>query len=40
MEYYASRVGNGPAMTQAIFSLLYARLGDSAKSFHFLKTAI
>ncbi|MET0391686.1 MAG: glycoside hydrolase family 65 protein [Chitinophagaceae bacterium] len=37
LEYYAPRVGNGPAMTQAIFALLYARLGDSAKAFHFFK---
>jgi trehalose/maltose hydrolase-like predicted phosphorylase len=37
VEYYAARVGNGPAMTQAIFSLLYARLGDSAKAYHYFK---
>lgn len=37
LEYYAPRVGNGPAMTQAIFALLYARLGDSARAFHFFK---
>jgi protein-glucosylgalactosylhydroxylysine glucosidase len=37
LEYYAPRVGNGPAMTQAIFALLYARLGDSSKAFHFFK---
>ena len=37
LEYYSSRVGDGPAMTQAIFALLYARLGDSAKAFHFFK---
>jgi trehalose/maltose hydrolase-like predicted phosphorylase len=37
LEYYAPRVGNGPAMTQAIFALLYARLGDSAKAFYFFK---
>lgn len=37
LEYYAPRIGNGPAMTQAIFALLYARLGDSARAFHFFK---
>jgi trehalose/maltose hydrolase-like predicted phosphorylase len=32
LDYYKSRVGDGPAMTQAIFAILYARLGmpDSA----------
>jgi trehalose/maltose hydrolase-like predicted phosphorylase len=32
LEYYKPRVGDGPAMTQAIFAILYARLGkpDSA----------
>jgi trehalose/maltose hydrolase-like predicted phosphorylase len=41
LEYYESRVPNQgtPAMTQAIFSLLYARLGDAEKSFHFFKDA-
>lgn len=33
LEYYESRVGNGPAMTHAIFSILYARLGDGEKAF-------
>ncbi|RYZ53936.1 MAG: glycoside hydrolase family 65 protein [Sphingobacteriales bacterium] len=37
LEYYAPKVGNGPAMTQAIFALLYARLGDSAKAWHYFK---
>ena len=37
LEYYAPRIGNGPAMTQAIFTLLYARLGDGAKAFEFFK---
>ena len=33
LEYYESRIGEGsPAMTHAIFALLYARLGDSAKA--------
>ena len=27
LEYYRPRVGDGPAMTQAIFAILYARLG-------------
>jgi protein-glucosylgalactosylhydroxylysine glucosidase len=37
LEYYSSRVGNGPAMTQAIFALLYAQEGDTAKAYHFFK---
>jgi len=39
LEYYSTRVPNEgtPAMTQAIFALLYARLGDSEKAFHFFK---
>lgn len=34
LEYYEPRVGEGPAMTNAIFSILYSRLGqpDSALS--------
>ena len=36
-----SRVPNEgtPAMTQAIFALLYARLGDGEKAFHFFQDA-
>ena len=37
LEYYSPRVGNGPAMTQAIFALLYARQGDTTKAYHFFK---
>ena len=39
LEYYESRVPTEgtPAMTQAIFTLLYARLGDGEKAFHFFK---
>jgi len=39
LDYYSVRVPNEgtPAMTQAIFALLYARLGDSEKAFHFFK---
>ena len=39
LEYYSSRVPNEgtPAMTQAIFTLLYARLGDGEKAFHFFR---
>ncbi|MBC7828416.1 MAG: glycoside hydrolase family 65 protein [Chitinophagaceae bacterium] len=39
LEYYSTRVPNEgtPAMTQAIFSLLYSRLGDGEKAFHFFK---
>lgn len=33
LEYYESRVGEGsPAMTHAIFAILYARLGDAGKA--------
>jgi len=41
LEYYETRVPTEgtPAMTQAIFTLLYARLGDSEKAYHFLKDA-
>ncbi len=41
LEYYESRVPNEgtPAMTQAIFTLLYARLGDGAKAYHFFQDA-
>jgi trehalose/maltose hydrolase-like predicted phosphorylase len=39
LQYYETRVPNEgtPAMTQAIFSLLYARLGDGEKALHFFK---
>jgi trehalose/maltose hydrolase-like predicted phosphorylase len=41
LDYYSVRVPNEgtPAMTQAIFALLYARLGDTDKAFHFFKDA-
>lgn len=41
LEYYAVRVPDEgtPAMTQAIFSLLYSRLGDSEKAYKFFKEA-
>lgn len=41
LDYYSVRVPNEgtPAMTQAIFSLLYARLGDGEKAYHFFKDA-
>ena len=41
LEYYETRVPNEgtPAMTQAIFTLLYARLGDADKAYHFFKDA-
>ncbi len=41
LEFYSTRVPNEgtPAMTQAIFTLLYARLGDGAKAFHFFQDA-
>lgn len=39
LEYYESRVPTAgtPAMTQAIFTLLYARLGDKDKAWHWFK---
>jgi protein-glucosylgalactosylhydroxylysine glucosidase len=39
--YYQSRVPNQgtPAMTQAIFALLYARLGQGEMAYHFFKDA-
>lgn len=39
LDYYSTRVPNEgtPAMTQAIFALLYARLGDTDKATHFFK---
>ncbi|HKZ65440.1 MAG TPA: hypothetical protein VJ111_03750 [Chitinophagaceae bacterium] len=41
LEYYESRVPNEgtPAMTQAIFTLLYARLGNKDKAYHWFKDA-
>jgi len=41
LEYYETRVPNAgtPAMTQAVFALLYARLGDGQKAYHFFKDA-
>lgn len=39
LSYYETRVPNSgtPAMTQAIFCLLYARLGNPEKAYHFFK---
>ena len=39
LEYYETRVPNvgTPAMTQAVFALLYSRLGDGEKAFHWFK---
>ncbi len=41
LEYYETRVPNEgtPAMTQGIFTLLYARLGNKEKAFHWFKDA-
>jgi len=41
LEYYESRVPNEgtPAMTQAIFTLLYARLGNKEKAWQWFKDA-
>ncbi|HNP23612.1 MAG TPA: glycoside hydrolase family 65 protein [Panacibacter sp.] len=39
LDYYSTRVPNEgtPAMTQAIFALLYSRIGDADKAAHFFK---
>jgi trehalose/maltose hydrolase-like predicted phosphorylase len=39
LAYYETRVPDEgtPAMTQAVFTLLYARLGDGKKAFHFFQ---
>lgn len=41
LEYYEQRVPNEgtPAMTQAVFALLYARIGDGEKAYHWFKDA-
>jgi len=41
LEYYSTRIPDEgtPAMTQAIFTLLYARLGDKDKAWHWFKDA-
>jgi trehalose/maltose hydrolase-like predicted phosphorylase len=41
LEYYETRVPNEgtPAMTQAVFTLLYARLGDTSKAYHWFRDA-
>jgi trehalose/maltose hydrolase-like predicted phosphorylase len=41
LEYYETRVPaeGTPAMTQAVFTTLYARLGDGEKAYHWFKDA-
>jgi kojibiose hydrolase len=41
LEYYETRIPDEgtPAMTQAIFTLLYSRLGDKEKAYHWFKDA-
>ncbi|HEX3386895.1 MAG TPA: glycoside hydrolase family 65 protein, partial [Mucilaginibacter sp.] len=41
LEYYDTRIPNEgtPAMTQAVFALLYSRLGNGEKAYHFFKDA-
>lgn len=41
LEFYEHRVPDAgtPAMTQAVFALLYSRLGDGEKALHWLKEA-
>ncbi|MHA4808499.1 glycoside hydrolase family 65 protein [Flavitalea flava] len=38
LEYYQPRVGEGPAMTHAIFSILYSRLGLPDKAYQAFQT--
>ncbi|HEY4207511.1 MAG TPA: glycoside hydrolase family 65 protein [Puia sp.] len=37
LDYYQPRVGEGPAMTHAIFAILYSRLGSPEKAYQSLK---
>jgi len=37
LDYYEPRVGEGPAMTHAIFSILYERLGDPSRAYEDFK---
>lgn len=37
LEYYEPRVGEGPAMTHAIFAILHARLGEPDKAYKSFK---
>ncbi len=37
LEYYEPRIGEGPAMTHAIFAILYARLGEGDKAYKAFK---
>ncbi|MGV3528965.1 MAG: glycoside hydrolase family 65 protein, partial [Flavisolibacter sp.] len=41
LEYYETRVPDEgtPAMTQAVFALIYARLGNADKAFHWFQDA-
>ena len=41
LEYYETRIPNEgtPAMTQGIFALLYSRLGNGEKAYHYFKDA-
>jgi trehalose/maltose hydrolase-like predicted phosphorylase len=41
LEYYSTRIPDEgtPAMTQGIFALLYSRLGDGEKAYHWFKDA-
>ena len=41
LEYYKTRVPDAgtPAMTQAIFSLLYTRIGDNVNAYHWFRDA-
>lgn len=41
LKFYETKIPHSdtPAMTQAIFSLLYSRLGDSDQAYHWFKDA-
>jgi len=37
LEYYEPRIGQGPAMSYSVFSVLYARLGDTSRAYQLFK---
>ena len=39
LAYYEPRIGNGPAMSYAVFSLLYARMGQMSKAYELFNRA-
>lgn len=39
LEYYEPRIGNGPAMSYAVLSILYSRLGDPRRAYTLFEKA-